>query len=311
MTTGRQSALPGTRRLRAFWLFVVLWQPLAGLQAATALAVIDDEGRKLTLAAPAQRIISLSPHVTELLFAVGAGPRIVGTIAHSDYPSGARRIRRIGDYRGLDIEAILALEPDLIVTWPSGNPPEQLQTLKRLGLPLFASDPVRLEDIPETLARLGRLTGDDAQAAEQAAAFQRRLQQLRVRYRDRAPVTVFVQIWRQPLMTVNGHHLISDVVKLCGGRNIFADLSALSAQVSTEAVLQADPDVIITTAEDGNDPPSLRDWHRWPTLKATRDGHLYGIAPDIIASDTPRILDGAARMCRLLEQARTNTTSHR
>jgi iron complex transport system substrate-binding protein len=309
MMADRHRSRADSRRTGTICLLLILLQPLAGLQAAAAITVSDDQDRELTLSAPARRIISLSPHVTELLFALGAGQRLVGTIAHSNYPDQARRIRRIGDYRGLDIEAIIALKPDLIVTWPSGNPPEQLQTLRRLGLPLFASDPGRLDDIPDTLERLGRLTDNAARATKRAAEFRQRLQYLRERYSKRTPVPVFVQIWRQPLMTVNGRHLISDVVHVCGGRNIFADLTALSAQVSTEAVLQANPDVIISTAENGDDPPSLRDWHHWPTLTATREGHLYGIAPDIIASHTLRILDGATRMCRLLERARNARVS--
>jgi len=278
--------------------------PVATSSAATSIATIDDAGMELTLSAPAQRIISLSPHITEILFMLGAGSRVVGTMAQSNYPDEARQIQRIGDHNGLDIETIVALKPDLIISWPSGNLPRQLQTLGRLGLPLFASDPQRLDDIPRTLQNLGRLTGSDDRAMELVREYQQRLQVLRDRYSNKPTVSVFLQIWPQPLMTVNDQQLLGDVIHLCGGRNVFGDLATLAPRVNTEAVLQANPDVIISTAEGGDDPLSLRDWHRWPALKATRDGHLYGIDPAIISRPTPRILDGAVQMCRLLDQSR-------
>lgn len=296
--------------LTVLCLFTVLLLPFTRpVSAAPTIVATDDNGMQLSLAMPARRIISLSPHITEILFALGAGARIVGTTAQSNYPEAARQIQRIGDYQGLDIEAIVALQPDLIISWPSGNPQRQLQTLKQLGLPLFASDPQRLKDIPGTIQNLGRLTGTDAQAARLAADFQRRLQALRDRYRNKAPVAVFVQLWAQPLITVNDRQLISDVIQLCGGRNVFGDLAALAPHVSTEAVLQANPDVIITTAETGIDPPALSNWHRWPALKAIRTGQLYGIDPLIISRPTPDILDGATRMCRILERSRALTAS--
>ena len=293
-------------RLAIVSLVIMALLPFTGeLQAAaTPIMVTDDSGSTLTLTAPARRIISLSPHITEILFTLGAGSLIVGTMDQSNYPDAARRIRRIGDHLGLDIEAIVSLKPDLIINWTSGTLPRQLQTLKNLDLPLFASDPQRLDDIPRTIQNLGRLTGTDDRATELAGEFQRRLLALRDRYRNRPTVSVFLQIWAQPLMTVNDQQLLGDVIHLCGGRNVFGDLPTLAPRVSTEAVLQADPDVIISTAESGDDPASLQNWHRWPTLKATRDGHLYGIDPTIISRPTPGILDGATQMCRLLERSR-------
>ena len=294
------------RRLAGVCLVAIMQTLFAGrLPAAIPIMASDVSGTKPVLTAPARRIISLSPHITEILFALGVGSRIVGTMDQSNYPDEARQIRRIGDHNHLDIEAIVALQPDLIISWPSGNPPRQLQTLERLGLPLFASDPQRLDDIPGTMQSLGHLTGTDDRATELVGEFQQRLQVLRDRYRNKPTISVFLQIWDQPLMTVNDQQLIGDVIHLCGGRNIFGNLATLAPRVSIEAVLQANPDVIISTAENGDDPVSLRNWHRWPTLKATRYSHLYGIDPAIISRPTPRILDGAAQMCRLLDQSRS------
>lgn len=302
---------PYRRSLIVVGLLIMALQPFTGRSQAAAMpiTVTDDNGRQLTLTASPQRIVSLSPNITEILFDLGAGSRIIGTIDQSNHPDEARQIVRIGDHHGVDIEAIVSLKPDLIISWPSGNLPRQLQTLERLGLTLYASDAQRLKDIPRTIQNLGRLTGTDERATELAGEFQRRLQSLQDRYRDRPTVSVFVQIWAKPLMTVNDQQLISDVIHLCGGRNVFGDLTTLTPRVSTEAVLQANPDVIISTSENGDDPLSLHDWHRWPTLKATQDGRLYGIDPNIISSPTPRILDGAERMCRLLERSRKPSAS--
>jgi len=275
---------------------------------AEPLQIIDDFGRSLTLKTPARRIISLAPHITELLYAAGAGQYIVGTISHSDYPPEARNITPIGDYTGLDMEAIITLQPDLVIAWPSGNPQAQLQTLQTLGLRVFNAEPRRLEDIPRTIERLGQLAGTENQATDSAAAFRRRLQALRRQFQDLPPVRVFFQIWEQPLMTINGRHLISDVIQLCGGQNIFAALPTLTPRISIEAVIQANPQVIITSAEESTDgggtPASLQHWRLWKDLDASRNNHLYAIDPEQISRQSPRILGGARLLCEDLQQVR-------
>ena len=269
--------------------------------AWSEIHVIDDTGQEITLQRPARRIVSLAPHITELLFAVGAGAAVVGTSEYSDYPDAARAIPRVGGGGGLDLEAILALQPDLVIAWKSGNPAGQTRRLQQLGLPVFFSEPRRMEDIATSLERFGQLTGRQAEARLQARAFTDRLQALRRRYSGGDVVSVFYETWQHPLMTVNGQHIISDVIRLCGGRNVFADLPALAPQIDREAVLAANPDVIIAGDDSGE---QLAAWRRWPELAAVRRHHLYSIPRELLVRDTPRLLEGAGQLCRLLETVR-------
>jgi len=283
-----------------WWL--VVW--LAAADAAS-VSVQDDVGRSVVLAEPARRIVSLAPHATELLFAAGAGDRVVGAVQYSDYPDAARAVPRVGGYEGLDLEAITALAPDLVVAWTSGNPPGQVQKLKDLGFAVFESEPRRILDIPDTLERLGRLAGSEAAATEAARAFRAGYERLKQAYAGGAEVRVFYQIWNQPLMTVNGAHLISDVMHLCGARNVFAELPPLAGTVSLEAVIAADPEVIIVSGKGAQRPEWLAEWRRWPRLLAVRRDNLFSIPPELIQRHTPRLLQGTQQMCTLVQTART------
>lgn len=272
--------------------------------ARAEVNVKDDAGRAVVLPAPAQRIVSLAPSVTELLYAVGAGSQLVGAVNFSDYPAAAKRLPRVGSYDAIDVEAVAALRPDLVVMWQSGNPAGIRERLEKLGMKVFVGEPRRLEDIPPTLERLGRLAGKEGQGAAAAGAFRQRLDGLRSRYAGRAPVRVFYQIWGSPMVTVNGKHLISDVLGLCGGVNVFADLPVLAPTVGVEAVLAADPDAIVAAGMDSRRPAWLDDWKRWPRMKAVRTGNIFFVDPDIINRHTPRILDGAEQVCGDLERVR-------
>ncbi len=277
------------------------WSPPA---AAGPLEVTDDSGETVRLARPAQRIVSLAPHATELLFSAGAGDRVVGVVDYSDYPPAARRLPRVGGYNALDLEAILALRPDLVVGWASGNPPGLAEQLRGLGLTVFLSEPRRLEDIASNLQRLGRLAGTEVVASRVAADFRRRLQDLRARYAERPPVRVFYQIWHRPLLTINGEHLISKVIRLCGGRNVFADLPVLVPTLDIEAVLAADPEVIVRGVRADADEDWTAFWRRWPQLRAVREGQLIGLPADLLQRPTLRLLEGAQQLCEALETVR-------
>ena len=253
---------------------------------------------------PARRIISLTPHITELLFAIGAGEWLVGTVQFSNYPPEAKKIVRVGGYEQFDMESILQLAPDLVVAWPSGNPQAQLAKLQQLGLPLVYSDPKRMTDIPADMRRLGELVGTLATATAQAEIFEKTYQQLHQRFSSKAKVRVFYQIWDQPLMTVNGQHVISDVIRLCGGENIFHALPILAPTVSIEAVLQANPQVIIASGMAEERPEWLDAWRHWPHLTAVSQNNLFVIHPDLIQRHTPRILQGATQLCKALDMAR-------
>ena len=222
--------------------------------SSASVSVTDDAGDTITLAAPARRVISLAPHITELIYAAGGGARLVGAVSYSDYPPAAKQVPRVGDNRALDLERIAALKPDLIVVWRHGNAEQQIDRLRDLHIPLFFSEPRRLDDIATSLTRLGVLLDTSSTAQPAAEAFRHDIARLRTRYATRAPVSVFYEAWDQPLMTLNGEHMISDVIALCGGRNVFAGLKPLVPTVSTEAVLAANPDAIVTESQGATAP---------------------------------------------------------
>jgi iron complex transport system substrate-binding protein len=296
-----QARVAAQSRIGKLFVFILLWLLLP--PAGAEIRVTDDTGQPIILEKPAQRIISLAPYITELLFAAGAGEAIVGVTAFSDYPEAARSLKQVGGGGGLDLEAIMALQPDLVVAWQSGNPRGQVERLQSLGITVFFSEPRRLQDVPATLRRFGRLAGTESAAAVQVDSFNRRYAELHEKYAQRPQVSVFFQIWDQPLMTLNGEHLFSDVVRLCGGENVFNALSALAPQIDVEAVLLANPDVIVIAADD-SDSSLLAAWQRWPQLSAVKQGHVYAIPREQLVRHSPRILDGAERLCELLDVAR-------
>lgn len=270
------------------------------LPLQATVTVQDDTGRNVSLPQPAERIVSLAPHLTEQLFAIGAGAKLVGVVEYSDYPEEARALPRVGGYSRLDQERILALRPDLVVGWQSGNDARELESLEKLGLVVYLSEPRRLPDIAGGMARLGLLVGEAQKAQRQADEFRRRIEAIRLHYRGQKERSVFYQIWNRPLMTVSGRHLINDVITLCHGRNIFAGVDTLTPTVSVEAVLAADPEVIVASGMGEERPEWLDEWKRWPQLQAVKDAQLYVIDPNIIQRATPRLLLGAEQMCRFL-----------
>lgn len=271
--------------------------------ARAAITVVDDADNIVTLVRPAHRIISLAPHTTELLFVAGASKRIIGVSSHSDYPPAANIIPSIGNISGIDIERIAKLKPDLIVAWGGGNSETQLQRLKQLKIPIFISAPHDFERVASSIERLGALAGTSELAYESATLFRHRWQHLVATYKNAKTVTVFYQLWKNPLMTLNDTHMVSKVIQVCGGKNVFGSLKSLVPTVTTEAVLAANPDVIITPS-DANE-SSLQSWQRFHSLNATKKKHLFTISADEISRSGPRIIDAAEKMCELLDSART------
>ena len=284
-------------------VLVLLLVQASAVRAEIALA--DDRGRDLVLQEPAQRIISLAPNLTELLFAAGAGARLVGAVAlaYSDFPAPTRRVAGVGDSSAIDVERVVALKPDVVLAWRSGNPSETIAKLEQLGVRVFVTEPGTLEAIADEIERFGRIAGTDDVAGKAAAQFRRDIAALRHDYQSRRPVSVFYQVWHEPLMTVNGKQVISAVIDLCGGRNIFAGLPALVPRVSLEAVLAANPEAIVT-ASDRPAAEALANWSNWQQLRAVRDGNLVVIPSDDISRPTPRLLKGARRLCAQLERIR-------
>lgn len=283
-------------------LFLLL--ALAVTTAHAEVVVQDDTGATVRLAQPARRIVSLAPHITETLYAAGAGERMVGAVEYSDYPEAAKTLPRIGGYSRLDLEAIAALKPDLAVGWASGNSPAHIEKLRTLGVPVYLAQPERIDDVAKQLERYGELAGTQATARAAAATFRNRLAELRAQYGARPKVRTFYQIWKQPLMTVGGGQVISDAIRLCGGENVFGDLKPLAPKVTVEAVLAADPEAIVASGMGESRPEWLDDWRQWKSMTAVKRDNLYFIPPDIVQRHTPRLVDGAARLCAHLETAR-------
>ena len=255
----------------------------------------DDRGNSVALAAPARRIVSLAPHITELLFAAGAGDHVVAAVAYSDYPPAARTLPRIGDAARIDHERLLAYRPDLVIAWASGTPARELAAVQRLGLPLYLSEPRRLQAIGDQLRRIGRLAGTEAAADAAAADYERQLVALRTRYAGAARRPVFYQLALQPLLTVNAAHLIHDALALCGADNPFAALPMLTPQVSVEAVLAARPEAVVLALYPGEAvADSEHFWRRYGLADTVR---FIGVPGDYIHRATPRILEGVERIC--------------
>ena len=272
--------------------------------AQAEIKVTDDTGRTLRLARPAQRIVTLAPHMAETLYAAGAGERLVGTVEFSDYPPEAQKVRRVGGYSRVDLEAVAALKPDLVIAWQSGNAPATIDALRALGLTVYVSQPDRIEDVAREIERFGELAGTEKIAAPKAAELRRRQAALQREYAGRPTVRVFYQIWKQPLSTIGGKQIISSVIRLCGGENVFGALETMAPTVSVEAVLAANPEAIVASGMDAARPEWLDDWRRWPTISAVARDNLFFVPPELIQRHTPRLVDGAEILCRHLESAR-------
>ncbi len=282
---------------------------MAWFIASTAFAQVvrDDYGNSVRVAKAAQRIVALSPHLAELTYAAGAGERLVGAVEYSDYPAEAKALPRVGSDAGIDLEAVLALKPDLALAWPNVGTTRAVNRIAELGIPTFRSEPRELDDIPRTLERIGWLAGTAVEAARAAAAFRARAQEIEKRYASRPKVRVFYQVWDRPLQTVNGNHVISKVMAMCGAENVFAALPAIAPEIDREAVLKANPQVIIASGSDGRRPAWLDEWKGYSGLAAAARGHLYTLPPELIQRHTPRLLDGAALLCEIVERVRTRS----
>ena len=271
---------------------------------ATGLEVVDDTGAHLKLAQPARRIVSLAPGATEMLFAAGAGARLIATVAYADQPAAARQVPRIGDSSAIDMERLVVLKPDVIVYWPGGNNPAQIAQLKRLGFALYGQQVNRLGDLVASLRRLGTLAGTEDAARQRAGQIEAQLVQLRSQYSKRAPVSALLETWNQPLYTVGGQHLMSDALSVCGAVNVFGDLPQLSPAVQVEAVITRDPDLIIVAAPPGEGAQWLQAWRNFPALKAVRSGRLLDFQDQALSRLGPSVLDATAGLCAQIESAR-------
>jgi iron complex transport system substrate-binding protein len=275
------------------------------LTAGAEIRVIDDTGKPVTLPSPARRIVTLAPHAAELVHAAGAGTAIVGVIKGSDYPAAVKSLPIIGDANALDLERIAMLNPDLIVTWP-WTTPAQVGGLRERGIAIFEADARTIDGIADDVDRIGALAGTDAQAFAASTALRVRIAQLRRRAAD-APLRVFYQLSEVPLFTLGGHHLVSQAITACGGQNVFEALTIPAPQVSLEAVLAANPQVIVAGTDAAKRPAWLDKWSRWPALDAARNGALFVVDANLLHRPGPRFVDGVVQLCAALAMARRRT----
>lgn len=278
--------------MRPLLLLLCVW----ACPALADVRLTDDLGQSVQLEAPAQRVISLIPHAAEMLFQIQAQSKLVATVHFADYPDAARAIPRIGDYNAINTEAILRLEPDLILAYPSAPYRNQVDRLATLGIPVFFTDPQDFSAIAETLRKLGQLTGHHTEAEQAAADFESAIEALSAEYSERQTLRVFYEVWHQPIYTLNGDSYISAVLGLCGADNVFASLPVLSPQISLEAVFAADPDVIVSDAQD--------QWRQWSQLRAVAQDALIRADSDTLHRPTPSLLTGAAKLCSDLDDIR-------
>lgn len=265
---------------------------------------VDDRDREVCLHNAAQRIATLSPGATELTYAAGAGDQVIAVVSYSDYPPEAKEVASVGSHTRIDLEALVGLAPDLVIGWVTGNPAEQLETLEALGMPVFYIEPRDMEGVASAIERLARLAGTEAAGQAVANNFRETMGALEARYRDRKPVTIFYQVWDEPLMSVNNQHLIGQVVEMCGGENVFGEQSRLVPRIDDEAVLAADPEAIVAGGMGEDNRHWLAHWEQYPNLKAVADDNLFFVPPSLIQRPTPRLMEGTQILCERLDIAR-------
>lgn len=277
------------------------WPALSSAVALLVLTACSNEQAPVELDThEASRVVTLAPHLAELVFAAGAGDRLVGVSAYTDYPEEAAELPIVSDAFTVDLELMRVLEPDLVLAWASGMPASTIEELKSTGLNVVTIETTSLEDVAAALHQIGSLTGQGQQAGEAAAAYEASLSALRDEFSSRRPVTVFFQVSSRPLYTVNGRHFISELLTMCGGANVFAELSELAPAIDVEAVLAADPEAIIASGSAD----SLAVWERFDTLRANQYGNRLTVEAAHLARASPRLDSAGRELCDVIDVAR-------
>lgn len=272
----------------------------------TACDQIPSTASRVATNPPAHRIISLAPHLTELVFSAGAGERLVGVVEYSDFPPAALELPRVGDAFRLDLEAIAELDPDLILAWESGTPREVVDRLAQLGHRVVIIESRDLDGVAGSLREIGQLAGSVSFAESAAMAFESSLADIRSTVAGRRPVTVFYQVSAQPLFTISRRHIIGEAIELCGGRNIFGTLNESSPSVSPETVIDAEPEVIIATryTQDALVESPFTVWRQWSSIPAVRDDNLFLVDANLMTRPSVRILEGVRELCAAIAAVR-------
>jgi len=290
-------------------LFLCFVAAAPGLAAGVEPIQLEQaDGSTLLIDAPVQNLVTLSPHLTELVFAAGAGDLIMATVEFSEFPAAATDIPRIGDAFRLDIERIVSMHPELVIAWDSGNPTAAIEQLRSMGIPVWSVEILEPDEIPGVIESIGHVTDRRQTAFEAAQNFRKRLAGLIDRYRNEQTLEFFYQVDARPLFTINGEHPISKGLSLCGGRNIFEEEQGLAFQAAHESVIIADPDALFAPWLEGDANP-LDGWRSWPGMQAVQNEALFLLNADKISRATPRLLDSLELACKLLHELRERNNS--
>jgi iron complex transport system substrate-binding protein len=266
-------------------------------QSPSPIKVTDYLGNAVQLEKPASKIIALAPHIVENVYSAGAGQTLMGTVSYSDFPEQAKDIEVIGSFNKINYERILALKPDLIIAWQSSNNVNAINRLKEMGFAVYVDQPQELEDVATSIKAIGILAGTQQAADIAAEDYLQKLEHFRSRYSSDEKVSAFYQVWNQPLQTINGAHIISDVIDLCGGYNIYADEQAVAPIINIESILDKNPSVILSSGTNNNQTDWLTDWAKWPSLNAVKNNRLFFVPPDHVQRHTVRLLLGVQTVC--------------
>lgn len=252
----------------------------------------------------AQRIIALAPHVVEMLAQLGVMDRIVGTTDHADFPEAANNIPRVGNYAKISIEDVLAADPDLIIAWKTGNPPDDLARLKKLGLTIVYSDPHALKDVAKELVYFSTLVNKEALGKKLANDYLTRLDTLTQQYADKEPVSIFYELWAQPLTTTARKSWSQQQLDVCKVDNPFVDSDTDYPQVNIEKVVLSAPRVIIQPSAHNDNAPKRINWQQWPKLPAVQHNAFVRPNADKLHRMTPRSLDELDWLCQQIDNYR-------
>lgn len=274
----------------AFGCLVLILAPTANLGAKT---YGDDLGRQITLAKPPVRIVSLAPNVTEILFALGMGSAVVGITTFCNYPPEVRQKTRVGGFINPSLEAIISLDPDLIIGTADGNKRETVEQLERLNLPVYIINPSSLEGVFSALTKIGDITGQSKRAEELVLSLRKRLARVEEKAAGKNRPGVFLQIGLEPIVSAGKGTVFTELIELAGGRNVFSQVKTRYPRLGIEAVIREKPEMIIVTSMEGTEDFSKarQFWRRWPAMPAVKNDRIFRIDPDIINRPAPRIID--------------------
>lgn len=268
------------------------------------IQVTDFKGSVLNFTQPVERIVALAPHIVENVFTAGAGDKLVGVVTYSDFPEAATKLPIVGGYAKTNLEKILELKPDLVIAWESGNSDASVARIQELGLTVYVDQPDKLKDVAKSIRDIGLLAGTSVVADMAASKYSEKIDNILSMKLGQKPVSTFYQVWNSPIRTINGKHIISNAIALCGGVNIYANESAIAPIINIESILERNPEVILASGMSDSKPEWLEEWKDWPALQAVTLDNLYFVDPDHIQRHTVRILEGIETICAQLQEAR-------